>query len=216
VFNVVILTIKAELSKDEFNSLLPLISTEKKERIKKFHSYKDSRNCLLGDVLARVELCKATELINKQLEFSVTKYGKPFLINTSHVHFNISHTGNYVACALADEPVGIDIELIKPADLKIAERFFTPDETAYIMADEQTIRFYEIWTKKESQIKWEGLGLSKPLTSFSVLAPDVQNKVIYHNVLQNDEVICHVCSKKQAAPTVRVIDTAAFIRNIII
>jgi 4'-phosphopantetheinyl transferase len=214
VFDVVILTIEPELSKDKFDALLPLVSPEKRERIKKFHFFRDARNCLLGDVLARVELCKATEFVNNQLDFSVNKYGKPYLINSPYTHFNISHAGNYIACAVADEPVGIDIELIKPVDLKIAERFFTSDETAYIKAGEQMLRFYEVWTKKESRIKWEGVGLHKSLTSFSVLAADGQSKVIYHEIFKNDNAICHVCSRKKVMPSVRVLDTAAFIRNI--
>ena len=35
--------------------------------------------------------------------------------------------------------------------------------------DLMTLRFYEIWTKKESRIKWEGKGLSIPLPSKNVL-----------------------------------------------
>lgn len=45
---------------------------------------------------------------------------------------------------MADESVGIDIELIKPTDLKIADRFFASDETAYIMVDNHAHRFYEV------------------------------------------------------------------------
>jgi len=172
MFEVVILTVIPELTQDEFAALLPLISPEKRERIRQFRFFRDMRNCLLGDVLARVEICRATGLSNKQLEFSTNLYGKPFLLNNYHTHFNISHAGNYVACVVTDEPVGIDMELIKSADLRIAERFFAPDETAYIMADEQTLRFYETWTMKESRIKWEGVGLNKSMSSFSVFAPD--------------------------------------------
>ena len=136
MFEIVILTIIPELRQDEFNSLLLLASPEKQERIRRFHFFRDAQNCLLGDVLARIEICRATKLSNNQLEFSVNAYGKPLLTNGSHIHFNISHAGHYVACAVADEPVGIDIEIINLADLKIAERFFTQDEMAYIMASE--------------------------------------------------------------------------------
>ena len=52
-------------------------------------------------------------------------YGKPFLINAVEIHYNISHSGSYAACVVADLPVGIDIEQIKSADITIAEHFFT-------------------------------------------------------------------------------------------
>ena len=215
MFEVVILTVKPELTQNEFNSLLPLVSPEKQERIKKFHFFRDARNCLLGDVLSRFEICRATEISNKQLEFSVNAYGKPFLIDNHHVQFNVSHAGHYIACAVDDEPVGVDIELIKITDLKIADRFFTPDETAYIMQDQQADRFYEVWTKKESRIKWEGKGLHKSLSSFSVFESNEREQITYHEVFQNDEAICNVCSTKQDPPSIRVTDTTAFMQSII-
>ena len=98
----------------------------------------------MGDVLARSEISQTTGLANKQLEFSTNNFGKPFLFNNSHIHFNISHAGNYIACVVSDQPVGIDIELINPVDIKVAERFFTSDETAYIKDGEQEQRFYEV------------------------------------------------------------------------
>jgi len=212
MFEVVILTIIPELAQNEFDALLPLVSPEKQERIRKFHFFRDAQNCLLGDILVRTVICRTTGLSNKQLEFSMNEYGKPFLMNTHHIHFNISHAGHYIACAVSDEPVGIDIEFIKPVDLKIAERFFSSDETAYIMADKQIYRFYEVWTKKESRIKWEGEGLHKPLPSFSVFEPN--NHLTYQIAFQNNEAICHVCSTKPIMLSVSVLNTAMFLQSI--
>ena len=210
MFEVVILTVLPELTQNEFEALLLLISQEKQERIKKFHFFKDARNCLLGDVLARNEICRATGLSSKHLEFSVNSYGKPLLTNIPHIHFNISHAGHYVACALADEPVGIDIEVINLPDMKIAERFFTSDEITYIMSGDHMLRFYEVWTKKESRIKWEGKGLHKSLRSFSVFDPCEQGQITYHKVFQTEEAICHVSSTKRLSPSVSVINKMEF------
>lgn len=215
MFEVVILTVIPELTQNEFDALLRLVSPEKRERIKQFRFFQDARNCLLGDVLARFEISCLKELSMNQLEFSANTYGKPFLIGGYHIHFNISHTGCYVACAVADKPVGIDIELIKPIELKIAERFFTPDEAAYIMVDNHERRFYEVWTKKESRIKWEGKGLHKSLTSFSVFESNEQEQFTYHEVLQNDEAICYVCTEKQMPPSIRMMSTAASLQRIL-
>jgi 4'-phosphopantetheinyl transferase len=212
MFDVVILAVKPELPREEFDTLLPIASLEKQARIQKFGYFRDAQNCLLADVLTRTEICRIANFTNEQLEFSVNAYGKPYLANNPGVHFNVSHTGNYVACALSDEPVGIDIELIKPFGPKIAERFFAPDEKAHIAANGNMASFYEVWTKKESRIKWEGIGLSKPLSSFSVFESDSgePSQPVYHKAFQNSEAICHVCSAKQFAPSVRVIETAEF------
>ena len=213
MFEVVILIATSEITQVEFNALLPFVSSERQEQIRKFQFYRDKQNCLLGDVLARIEICRATKISNNQLQFSVNAYGKPYLNNSPHIHFNISHTGHYVACVVADEPVGIDVELIKNVNIKIAKRFFTPDETAYIIEDRrQAYRFYEVWTKKESRIKWEGKGLYKPLPSFSVFEFD-QQCLTYHKVFHNDKAICHVCSTKQTSPVIKVIKTEALIQS---
>jgi len=214
MFEVVILTAPPELERDEFDMLLSLVSPEKQERIKNFHFFRDARNCLLGDVLSRVEICRATGLSNKQLEFSVNCFGKPFLVSRPNVHFNISHAGDYIACVVADKPVGIDIEIIKPIDLKIAERFFTSDEFAYIMVGDKTLCFYEIWTKKESYIKWAGKGLHKHLTSFSAFDACEYNPKFYRKIVQNNEAICYACSLKKEPPSIRLIDIVSLMQCI--
>jgi len=214
MLDVVILTIESELKNQDFTSLLSLVSIEKQNRIKKFHFFRDARNCLLGDVLSRTEICRATGFTNTQLKFSVNNYGKPFLLNRMNIHYNISHAGHYIACVISDEPVGIDIECIKDIDMKIAERFFAPDETAYIVAGDKTLRFYEVWTKKESHIKWEGKGLYVPLPSFSVLKPSMHHNTVYHNVFHDINATCHICTTKRDVSSVRFMGIRSLLQNI--
>jgi 4'-phosphopantetheinyl transferase len=218
VFEVVILNVISELALDEYRSLLSYISFEKQERVKCFRDFQDAHNCLLGDILARIEICRVTGFSNKQLEFATNSFGKPYLTNVSHIYYNISHTGCYVACVIADEPVGIDIELVKSVDMKIAERFFSPNETTYVLSahngDIRLQRFFEVWTKKESRIKCEGKGLSQDLPAFSVFTVSQQPAFFYHNVFSNEKVVCYVCSSKSEAPIVRFIDTNMLLQNI--
>ena len=100
------------------------------------------------------------------------KYGKPFLVNFPNVHYNISHTKGLVVCAISDNYVGIDVERIKPFNKRIVERFFSENEREYIFAskENQDERFAEIWTKKESYVKWIGKGMAIPIDSFDVLS----------------------------------------------
>jgi len=214
MYEVTILRTIPNPTQDEFNFLVSFVSLEKRERISKFHFMSDAWNCLLGDILARIKISQFTGLNNKQLEFSINSYGKPIFINKPYVHYNISHAGHYVAFIIANEPVGIDIELIKSMDLKVAKRFFAPDEIEYIFNNNQMHRFYEVWTKKESHLKWEGIGLNKPLSSFSVINASEKENIYYHNVFYNNETICHVCSGKKDKPSVKVIDTITLMKNI--
>jgi 4'-phosphopantetheinyl transferase len=215
MFEVSIITVNPELTQEEYDVLLPFVSAEKQERIKKFHFFRDARNCLLGDVLVRAEICRHTGFNNSQLEFSSNEYGKPFLTNDDTIHFNISHAGDYIACVVADEPVGIDVELVKLVDMKIAERFFTADENTYIIEETHLDRFYEVWTMKESYAKWEGKGLYRHINSFSVFEVSGNETVVFHEVFRNDEAICSVCSKIKLAPSIKLLNTTTFVENFI-
>ena len=213
--NITILTVDFDLTSERFQSLLRLVSKEKRSRIERYHFYKDAQISLLSDLLVRYEICKRTGLSNWQLLFSANQYGKPYLINDPHVQYNLSHSGTYITLAIDSKTVGIDIEQLKPIDLKIAERFFTKDETEYIYTQENDMlmtSFYEIWTKKESRIKLEGKGLSIPLSSFSVL--DLQNGMYnYHRMFTKDnkDIMCHVCSTQTAKPQCQVLNLSDFL-----
>jgi len=97
-------------------------------------------------------------------ELAVDAAGKPFLRGSQNLHFNISHAGDYVVCAVAGCPVGIDIEAETIIDCEGIARF------AYNAADHRAWRaqppedklayFYRLWTLKESLSKAVGLGLS--------------------------------------------------------
>ena len=197
MLNVWIIEITDNLKKDEIEELSEFVSKEKRERIKRFHFISDAQNTLIADILIRSEICRLMGLDNKELVFKQNRYGKPYLDGYPDIQFNISHTNGYVACALDDEPVGIDIELLKSSDLCIAERFFCEDEKNYILnSDKNNEVFIEVWVKKESFIKRNGQGMSMPLDSFSVLN-DLPNRVVFHNVFSNHEVICYVCTQKK-------------------
>jgi len=218
MFKVIILKNTVELALDEYKRLLQHVSLEKQERIRRFYIFLDAQNCLMGDILARMEICQITGLRNEELEFAVNLYGKPFLKNKPQIHYNLSHAGSFISCALSDQPVGIDIECIKEIDMRIADRFFTAQETAHILSAPEDMRkrqrFFEVWTKKESRIKWEGKGLTKPLNSFSTLDSAEQTGVFYHCIYSDTEAIGYVCSNKKEKPTIKITDTNTLLQHI--
>ena len=111
-------------------------------------------------------------IARKKLIIDKNKYGKPFLVNFPNVHYNVSHTKGLIVCAISDSCVGIDVEKIKPFNKRIVEIFFAENEREYIFTskENQDERFAEIWTKKESYVKWLGKGMIMPFKSFDVLS----------------------------------------------
>ena len=84
-------------------------------------------------------------------------YGKPCLRDYPDAHFNISHSGPYVACAVSDEPVGIDIQEVVPYDPDVARLVFSEEEIERIEKSlDQDLAFARTWAKAESVLKVTG------------------------------------------------------------
>lgn len=98
-----------------------------------------------------------------QLETMKNRWGKPYFIHYPKVHFNISHSGTYAACAIGNVPVGLDIQICADAEfLKLSERFFSSADRELVRKASDIRRtFYRIWTKEESYAKWKGNGLGE-------------------------------------------------------
>ena len=41
------------------------------------------------------------------------EHGKPFLTLQPKIHYNITHSGKYVMCIIADQEIGIDVQVHK-------------------------------------------------------------------------------------------------------
>lgn len=76
--------------------------------------------------------------------------GKPFLRNCQCT-FSLSHSAEYVAVIIANSPVGIDIEPIKPKIMRIAPRFLAISELPDATTSEQKATLY--WCAKEAIYK---------------------------------------------------------------
>ncbi|RCX13841.1 4'-phosphopantetheinyl transferase [Anaerobacterium chartisolvens] len=171
MFEIYTLLIDRNLTQEEFEHLSCYVSPEKKQRIGRFYHFADAQRALLGDLLARHAICSRAGIKNSSIAFSANEYGKPELKGDRSLQFNISHSDNWVVCAIGDSPVGVDVETVKPIDFKLAERFFSQDEYYALANQQQSDKldyFYKLWTLKESYIKAEGKGLSISLSSFSM------------------------------------------------
>jgi hypothetical protein len=106
-----------------------------------------------------------------------------------NICFNISHSANYVACAIADSPVGIDIEGGRKVNRSVAKRYFTEEEIESIHSDED---FFKIWTFKEALGKYTGEGL---LPVIGKSEADMQEEVSVNRYVYENFQICVVRGK---------------------
>lgn len=101
-----------------------------------------------------------------------TEQGKPYLPDDPELFFNYSDSGDMAVVAVDSRPVGVDIEKIRPRSIQgILERFFLPDEIKQVEAsteEERLIRFFRLWTAKESLLKQIGCGLGGEMRRYEV------------------------------------------------
>jgi len=108
--------------------------------------------------------------------------GKPFLKEYPRIHISISHSGAYVACALGEKSVGVDVEAWKKRSKqeRIVEKLHPLERELFYGTEEAEKEevFYGLWVLKESFLKAEGSGLRIPLSAFRVyVVPGITKRV---------------------------------------
>jgi len=102
----------------------------------------------LQKLACRAALAKL--LGTNKIGITYTENGQPQLQNH---HISFSHTKNAVAVALAETPIGIDIEEITPRILPLYARFMNEQERA--ACDVNNLKnLYYYWCAKEAMYKW--------------------------------------------------------------
>lgn len=89
-----------------------------------------------------------------------TGTGKPYFPDRPDLHFSLSHSGDLSLCALADTPVGADIELVRPRSQRLPRHVLSDREYAwYESRGSRWEDFYTLWTLKEARVKCTGEGI---------------------------------------------------------
>ena len=152
--------------KEYEQAALPLLTPERRERVEKTKVEQDRLHCAAaGLLLRRVLGVTADEQLRKN------EHGRPELTGESPC-FNLSHGGNYAVLAVADYPVGADIEPVSDRAPIIPRRFLQPDELVWLEAEPTPERFAWLWTRLESALKADGRGFELQQRAFSVLDVD--------------------------------------------
>lgn len=169
------LVILADLDRARPAALGDTLAPDENARAARFVFERDRRRFATARGLLRQILGDATGIAPARLAFRYGTRGKPSLADAPGApDFNVSHSGGLAAFALSRAgEVGVDIEQERPMpDLAaIAERFFSPRESAVLagLAEAERVpAFFRCWTRKEAFIKLTGEGLSRALDAFDV------------------------------------------------
>ncbi len=98
------------------------------------------------------------------LSYTYGPCGKPYLEGIP-LFFSLSHSGEYVLCAVSEKDIGADIQKMQPVDYgKLAGRFYAREECSLLEQcatnEEGQVLFYRLWARKESLGKLTGQGVA--------------------------------------------------------
>lgn len=160
-----------------FEFYLEQIPVPLREKTLRYIRWQDRHACLFGKLLLLHALISRGFSRNVLDTLKYNRYGRPYMDGIKD--FNISHSGEYVLCAISDSGrLGIDIEEIKEINFNDFTSVMTPEQWEDIRLSKESAKaFFRYWTIKESVIKADSRGMSIPLTD--ILVKD--NTVSYDN-----------------------------------
>ena len=160
------------------------LSAYRMKKLARMKPAESKRQGIGAELLLILALRDLNGTVPLPLEINVSQEGKPYLHGAS-LHFNLSHSGSFSACAVSDHPIGIDLQARSSALDALMRRCFTEEERRLVeTASDPDDLFTEIWTRKESYVKARGDGLRVPLSTFSGLNPP-EPAAIWHSCFDN-------------------------------
>ncbi|WP_028980056.1 4'-phosphopantetheinyl transferase family protein [Sporocytophaga myxococcoides] len=157
------------LDHKKLNTYLNCLPSSMREDILRYKMPFDLQGRLFGKLLLKKIFAHYFNNRDILYQLEYNKYGRPYTSN-SKINFSISHSGKYVAVAIANGfQIGIDVEEIKEISIADFRSIFTEFEWNAILTSTNPLKtFYVYWTKKESTAKADGRGLSIPLNEIFI------------------------------------------------
>jgi phosphopantetheinyl transferase len=107
---------------------------------------------------ALVECARSSD-ISDVGDWQQSESGAPLQRADGH-HWSISHTRWWAAAVVADQPVGIDLECIRPRREEFFDEVGTRDDWS-IVGEKHWDNFFMLWTAKEATLKANGQGIGR-------------------------------------------------------
>ena len=168
-----------DLAEETEKEVLRTLDAADRKRISELVLPEEKERSVAAVLLSRRALAEQSGQPESAIHLSWDEEGKPCAAGTE-LCFSVSHSGPYVVCAVAEKPIGVDIEPLRRISPKMMRRSCTEEELGYIRIGDSGAdrRFLEVWTAKEALFKLTGRG---PLLSLSFRHPP-ENAVVEFTV----------------------------------
>lgn len=181
---------------DQLQEYQSLLSSDEKERYRRFHFDRDRHHYLVAHVLLRKALSAYVDVDPSAWQFSQNQHGRPEISGPDIMQllrFNLTHTNGLVACVVTLElDCGIDVEQLSARGnlIGIADKMFAVSEQQDLMnLDGQAFldRFFTYWTLREAYCKALGVGIAWSKSDYGFVEEGGERWGIRFDTLSNEE-----------------------------
>lgn len=159
---------------------LQFLPENRRNRALRYRKATDRINCVITYLMLRYGLRECFGITSCKIELG--KYGKPFLADYPNVHFNISHCDIGNAVVVANFPIGVDIQEVRPFSWNVAKRVCSGQELAELeKCANQDKLFIRMWTAKESYAKMIGQGVLYAFSSINTNNLSLDTTILERN-----------------------------------
>lgn len=108
--------------------------------------------------------------LGQEVEIGHDRQGRPFIEGRPTLHISLATRGGVVAIALAEQPVGVDVEELGEAPFPTSMLHRSEARLIESLpAPAQPLAFAELWAAKEAYVKARGTGFVRAPDSFAVV-----------------------------------------------
>ena len=151
-----------QCSEQEVARLLPLVSAQRREQALRFTHLFGQYCCLKSYEMLQQLLVSAPYTLHSTPTFDYNEYGAPSIKNGPY--FSISHCKSGIAVAVSNQPIGIDVEAVRPLKVDLVKKTMNPlEQEAILSASQPDWAFTRLWTRKEAFLKMKGTGIINDL-----------------------------------------------------
>ena len=207
------------MTEQEREFLYTCVTPERREQLMSRKKRLSADLSLAGEVLARVMLWKTVRQLEEARQsrrdwipddfpysggepgriqpkdFVILREadGKPYQETVPGLFFNYSHSGTMVACGIAGENIGVDIQKLTEGS-RVRKKVYCREEWLEETASGNSLHFFtEVWAKKESYLKLTGEGLRRELKSLHVRKMQEDGKVQWYGGWVLEEYCMYAC-----------------------
>lgn len=151
-----------QCSEQEVARLLPLVSAQRREQALRF-THLFGQYCCLKSYEMLLQLLSSTLYTPHHTPtFLYNEYGAPSIEEGPFC--SISHCKMGIAVAVSNQPIGIDIEAVRPLKVDLVKKTMNPlEQEAILSAPQPDWAFTRLWTRKEAFLKMKGTGIISDL-----------------------------------------------------